>query len=75
MPACVDVVSSFRINPCNRVFPEAVKGVRNMRNLITSIIDRFKKMMENYENLYREAYRDPNFRMIERYTISGVGYY
>lgn len=46
-----------------------------MKNLITSIMNRVRKLMKEYESLYREVYNDPNYSMIERYSISGAGYY
>ena len=46
-----------------------------MKKMITSIINCFRKMMKNYEEVYREAYKDPNFMMMEGYTFACTGFY
>ena len=46
-----------------------------MKKAITSIINRFKKWMEDYEDIYREACKDPNFMIMERCTFGGMGCY
>ena len=46
-----------------------------MKKLITSIISKIKKMMENYDEIYREAYMDPGFLMMEGYMQCCCGYY
>ena len=46
-----------------------------MKKIITSIFNCFKKRMENYAEVYREAYKDPGFMIMEGYTLAGNGYY
>ena len=45
-----------------------------MKKIITSIIEGFKKMMEEYDEVYREVYQDPHFIMMEGYTFACSGF-
>ncbi len=45
-----------------------------MKKRIASIINWWKQLMKDYETIYREAYKDPGFMIVEGYTSCG-GYY
>ena len=45
-----------------------------MKKMIRSIIESFKKMMEDYDKVYSELYQDPDFVMMEGYTFASTGF-
>ena len=46
-----------------------------MKKKIVSIIEGFRKMMKEYDELYSEVYKDPSFVMMEGYTFACSGFY
>ena len=45
-----------------------------MKKIIRSIIESFKKMMEDYDKAYSELYKNPDFVMMEGYTFACTGF-